>query len=132
MLLFQTYIYDVHTHTDATSRRRSCPVVIKCVVQSVDEPPHCHPSPSARSLHNDDEHVQQRLVIVRYCCNHPSSQESSHRLFSQLPYLFYYDRVQVTNVASEWSSCSVLHCLYCLLALIVKICLLYTSPSPRD
>ena len=75
MLLFQTHIYDVHTHTDATSRRRSCLVVIECVVQSVDEPPHCHPSPSALSLHNDD-YLQEKLVIVCYCCNHPSSQES--------------------------------------------------------
>ena len=66
MLLFQTHIYDVHTHADATSRRRSCPVVNECVVQSDDEPPHCHPSPSALSPHNDDEYVQQRLVIVRY------------------------------------------------------------------
>ena len=43
MLLFQAHIYDVHTHTDATSRRRSCTVVIECVVQSVDEPPHHAP-----------------------------------------------------------------------------------------
>ena len=103
MLLFQTHIYDVHTHTDARSRRRSCPVVIECVLQSIDEPPHCHPSPSALSLHNNDDYLQETLVIVRYCCNHTSSQESSHRFFSQLAYLAPYARVQVTNVASEWS-----------------------------
>jgi len=40
MLLFQTHIYDVHAHTDATLRRPLCLVVIECVVQSVDKQPH--------------------------------------------------------------------------------------------
>ena len=41
MLLFQTHIYHVHAHTDATSSRPLCLVVVEYVVHSVDEPPHC-------------------------------------------------------------------------------------------
>jgi len=40
MLLFQTHIYDVHAHTDATLRRPLCLVVIEYIVPSVDEPTH--------------------------------------------------------------------------------------------
>ena len=63
MLLFQTHIYDVHAHKDATLRRPLCSRhrVRRPVRRGTATSPH---PLSALSLHNDDDYLQERLVTV--------------------------------------------------------------------